>query len=166
MRKAWALLQRSHPHRPRASGVRHPHRPRASWCSAGLAGNRLIPARMADGCTSRAPPWCRPEGFLRGSATTDSDQAQGRDQGSRWCCSSWHSRSSFGGTTQTAVGSTQTLCCAIGRRLFCKTTKSRGPWIKLSPRSKRLEKWTQRGSGRNLQIEWKSFGWTSPDISH
>ena len=30
MRKAWALLQRSHPDRPRASGVSHPHLRRAS----------------------------------------------------------------------------------------------------------------------------------------
>ena len=60
-------------------------------------------------------------------------------------CFSWLSRSSFGRTTQTAVRSTQTLCCATSRRLFCRTVKSRGPSIKLSPRSKKL--WTQRGSG-------------------
>ena len=40
---------------------------------------------------------------------------------------SWLSRSSFGRTTQTAVRSTHTLCCATSRRLFCKTVKSRGP---------------------------------------
>ena len=33
MRKAWALLQRSHLHRSRASGVSNPHRPRASGLS-------------------------------------------------------------------------------------------------------------------------------------
>ena len=154
MRKAWALLQRSHlhrshtsgmshPHRPRASSVSHPHRPRtiggshphlprtsgppqpratcchptrlgrtptlrgsfhkcptsgtsrpqvgeglslprASWCSASSLGYWQLPARMADGCASRAPPWRRPQGFLRGGATTDSGQALGRDQGSEW----------------------------------------------------------------------------------
>ena len=47
-------------------------------------GHRLIPARMADGCASRAPPRCRPQGLLRGGATTDSGQALGRDQGSEW----------------------------------------------------------------------------------
>ena len=47
-------------------------------------GHRLIPARMADGCASRAPPWCRPQGFLRGGAITDLGQARGRDQGSEW----------------------------------------------------------------------------------
>ena len=35
---------------------------------------------MADGYASWEPPWCRPQGFLRGGATTDSDQARGRDQ--------------------------------------------------------------------------------------
>ena len=101
-------------------------------------GHWLIPARMADGCASRAPPWCRPQGFLRGGVTTDSGQARGRDQGSVVLSSSWLSRSSFGRTTQTAVRSTQTLCCATSRRLFCRTVKSRGPSIKLSPQSKKL----------------------------
>ena len=38
--------------------------------------------------------------------------------------SSLHSRSSFGRTTQTAVRSTQTLCCATSRRLFFRLAKS------------------------------------------
>ena len=40
---------------------------------------------------------------------------------------SWLSRSSFGRTTQTVVRSTQTLCCATSRRLFCWTVKSSFP---------------------------------------
>ena len=135
MRNAWALLQRSHLHRSRASGVSHPHRPRASggshphrpratcrhptrlgrtptsrrsfhkcptngpsrphageglsrprvsWCSAGLAGSSAHSYEAGRWVCLKAPPWCRPQGFLRGGATTDSDQARGRDQGSEW----------------------------------------------------------------------------------
>ena len=143
MRKAWALLQRPHPHRHRTSGVSYPHRtrasgengqprpyasggshphrpratcrrlrwtptsrrslqkcrasgpsrphageglsrPRVSWCSAGLAGSSAHSYQAGRWMCLKGTPWCRPQGFLRGGATTDSGQARGRDQGSEW----------------------------------------------------------------------------------
>ena len=83
------------------------------------------------------PPWCRPQGFLRGGATTDSGQAQRSWKRSMELNFSSVSRSSFGKTTLTAMRSIQTLCCATSIRLFCRRVKSRGPSIKLSPGSKR-----------------------------
>ena len=60
---------------------------------------------------------------------------------------SWLSRSSFERTTQTAVRSTQTLCCATSRRLFCRS-EIKGALNQAFPRiQETLEKWTQRGSG-------------------
>ena len=59
---------------------------------------------------------------------------------------SWRSRYSFGRTTRMAARSTWALWCATSRPL-CKIVRLKRPSTKRSPPSRKLEKWTQRGSG-------------------
>ena len=88
-RLRWTPTSRSF-HKCPTSGPSRPHaseglsQPRASWCSTGLAGSSTHSCEDGRWMCLKGTPWCRPQGFLRGGATTDSGQSRGRDQGSEW----------------------------------------------------------------------------------
>ena len=185
MPKAWALLQRPHPHRPRepptpaprqrrerptpaphkrrepplrprasgpprpratcrrtptsrrsfqkcrASGPSRPHageglsRPRASWCSAGLAGSSARSYEDGRWMCLKGTLGADPRAFLEGVRP----QIRAKHEEEIKALNGINFQLALKvqlRTTHTAVRSTQTLCCATSRRLFCKTVKSRG----------------------------------------
>ena len=67
-------LRALHRHPTRLGRASDQSHPAAAGIPPDSLGHRLVPARVADGGASRTPPWHRPQGFLGGSATADSEK--------------------------------------------------------------------------------------------